>query len=153
MGILTTELYSKMVSNGPLKLMGRYKITTIGGDLDWQYHLCQVYATTSSIKYTYIDNNEIRAIIAASYLTYIPYGSMGYKKAKEILKENNYPLSLEEFRFEKFKNIMGDNLNDFSLEQINYLKEFFLNFEKEILPTPLTKEDKLLKSVKFPTAI
>lgn len=132
MGILTTKLYSIMVSNGPIKELSYYKATLLGNELDWESHMCEVFATTSAIL-TYIQKSEIKSLIVASYLAYIPYGSIGYKAAKEIFKEMNVSLTLEEFRFEKFKIIMGDNLKDFSSEQVKYIKEFFLDFEKEIL--------------------
>jgi hypothetical protein len=141
---LSIDLYSKIISNGPIRVIQDDKLTINGGDLGWAEHVCTVDASYFFEKKTpigwYNSVRELKSFIFASYATYIPYGNLGYQKAKEILKEQNISLSLEEFRFEKFKKIMDYNLDDLSVEEMEYIKSFFTEFEKEIIDVKSPKD-------------
>ena len=135
MSVLSVDLYGRIVSNGPIRVIQDDKLTLNGGDLGWNQHLCETDAVyffkrkTSTGWYNKV--RELKTFVFAGYATYIPYGNSGYQLAKEILKEKG--LSIEEFRVEKFKKIMGNNLDDLSSEEFDYIKSFFIEFEKDII--------------------
>ena len=136
--MLSIDLYGRIVSNGPLRVLGKYKMTLNGGDLEWYAHLCENNAKYLFRKHnrtsTYKDERELKMFIFAGYATYIPYGSVGYSAVKEM------GISIEEFRFLKFKEIMGSNLDGLTLEELDYIKSFFYEYEKEEIDTTKVKD-------------
>ena len=101
--------------------------------VDWE--TCQHLGESSVVyfadgdKFGYKKRKIMKTLALASYLTYIPYGELGYKYLKDTIK----PMNVGEFRFNALKNALGEKFEKLSQEQVDYIKGFFYNFDKEEL--------------------
>lgn len=133
MNILNDDLFSKLLNNKKARQYADFKITARGGDLETFLTNCDAnakyYAGKTGMGYK--TKKTAQFLTFADYLTYVPYGSEGYKKLEEILKAQGMGQSVANFRFEKLKTIMGDDLTNLPKEQIDYIRNFFLNYNKD----------------------
>ena len=103
------------------------------GFLDSYFSLCE-----SASNYYFGKNlfgreakKDAAILLLLSYISYIPYGRVGYLATESYLKISKSPLSVAEFRLEKLKRAIGDSISLISDEEMAYVKDFFDNFQKD----------------------
>ena len=75
-------------------------------------------------------------IVLLNNLAYIPYGLVGYNAMQKLLKD----VSVEEFRYIKIQQILGDIFTSLSKEQKDYIKDFFYNYNCSQVETDSKKD-------------
>lgn len=135
MSKLNRDLYNLLLNSPKVKQVIGKKITAKGGDLDVFWNKCEATANyyTSWNLMPAEENSEAIFLVFADYLTYVPYGTLGYQKFEELLKSSDANKSVAEYRFDKLKEIMGKTLTELPQEQIDYIKSFFENYNKEVV--------------------
>lgn len=127
MSVLNSNLYDKLLKFNIIYNAIDNKVCLNG--IDWDTAVDN--AKSSSLFYIgklglgYYEKLEVKFLVLASYLTYIPYGRLGYK----FLEEMN--VNVAEYRYNKLTGIMGDDLLKLPDEQNKYIKDFFVNYNKE----------------------
>lgn len=136
MAILNSDLYGKMLNGRVGYILDSNKITTKGDGYLETFLNCCVSSSVFCLAWSdntkkYIDKNEVRFLTFASYLTYVPYGNLGYKRLENYLNEKGINKSVADLRIEKFFNIMEDKLTNITKEEMDYIKRFFNEYKKE----------------------
>lgn len=81
----------------------------------------------ANMKDLYSFSDEVKLFVYADYLTYIPYGDLGYALAEEKIRDK-YGISLAQWRYELFLKIIGDNgAKLFNGAQLARIQKFFEN--------------------------
>ncbi len=132
MAILKQDLYGYLISSGYLRKLDERYVTRRGGDLMFSWSDAR-----SSAEYFYNSNildydnmREALFFVFADYLTYIPYGSAGYKAFEGMLREVDPGISVAQYRFQWLERRMGKRLSQLNDGQRAYVKYYFENYNK-----------------------
>ena len=132
MAVLNENLYGKLLHNKNIGKLNSFA-TTKGGELDLMWG-----SSKATVDYFYDSNilptedlEEARFLNLADYMTYVPYGTTGYKKLQELLQKKGNGKTVSEYRYNMLQEIMGKDLTSLPENQKNYIKSFFDNYYKE----------------------
>ena len=137
METLSTELYSKILNGGLFASLDRMRLTDAGGDVQWQCHIAMNnahYVLQMHDKYKgYHRDGRKRLcfLICAHYLTYIPYGEVGYAVAEAIVRKAGRYETLADFRLEWLRRLMREDYALVTPEGEACIREFFATYRKE----------------------
>ncbi len=126
-----SRLYEIIISNPRImNQLSRNKATLMGGKLDYLWGIADsdIYYVACMLKLA--DRYCIRTLVFADYLTYIPYGELGYTKFDCIVKDAGF-YSVGEWRYKRFLKILGDNINSVSSDVLKKIEKFFEDYESD----------------------
>ena len=132
MGIFRDNLYSSLLRIGNTVISAQ-KVNANGGFLDSYHSLCE-----TNLKYFFGKNmlgreikQDAKLLALFSYMTYLPYGEVGYLAIESYLKISDSPLSVAEYRFERLKQALNDRASIISDGEMAFIRDFFVNFQKD----------------------
>ena len=133
MTIFKKDMEEALMDAGCLYELDSFSATADGGDvmLMWQ-------AAKATANYCYemrfVEEpilEEARFFVMADYLTYIPYGSVGYAAFEKMLQKLRPGMTVGEYRFERLKELAERPLSRLNAEQLAYIRNYFENYGKQ----------------------
>lgn len=80
--------------------------------------------------------DEVKFFVSAAHIMFIPFGQAGYDYLKEVVAKKFDGKEIGEFLYEQFEKrsicpLNGSLLEELNQEQKEYIKDFFINFDKK----------------------
>jgi len=136
--MFSVELYNSIFTNKIIDKITKYQVTPNGGNLKefLDYTVFMIKGYSSYFEWDYEKDIDAKILVYLNYLAYIPYGAVGYK-AMQILLED---ISVEDFRYIKLQENLGEIFTKLSQEQKNYIKNYFYNYNCSQIETDSKKD-------------
>lgn len=133
------KLYDQMLSDPRIiHQLSQGKATLLGGSLDYLWGIADedIYYVSCMLHPINKDVYIGRVLVFADYLTYVPYGEIGYEKLDNMFEENK-SLSVSKWRWEHFQTILKEKNILISSDVLESIETYFKNYPSD----KICKED------------
>ena len=141
MAIFKQDMHELIMDAGGLYILDPLFAAQNGGELMFMWKEADT-SVSYIYDYSFCDDetlSEAKFFVMADYLTYIPYGSVGYAAFEEMLKAVRPDMSVAEYRFEWLKRQIG-RLEELNEGQLGYVRYYFENYGKRAVNLKIPAE-------------